>query len=468
MSLEMVTSFMQPNGQMPKSAYTVIKKPNDDVEIVTTTQDKAVAASVEHIGRLVNLHNRIAREGMSRAAVSELREIAPAAVPGGYGLEAFTELPTNVMLREGLEGIVGQTLAALQKLIKFLVEKLKAGFNVLVDSYKVLTGISPSAYKVAKQQVYTEEMTKNWHKVMGSDLDECVLEALQKNTQLDTGAQLILDGFWNDADDICNNLAAFEPIISQLQRGVEEMLFESKVNQAAYNRIWETVSKGSVTEEDYRDYNLQITRMMNPAGLQKVSKLLEQLAKKVVESKLYKSDDKVGKSIVERLRSDKFRDILVGLHDACRVQKPLSLKPSEAFTAAKLQDFDRMVYQLKFFDPVDQKSVRDFKQQLDALRTYDSYVAVDMSDEKGFEVMCTEFLSQQNDVKAIVDVTRDITANYAETVFKIASFRDRVRLVTVPKMVATTPEEQAMEASEEQMDAIRAHIKAWIAKATKL
>lgn len=127
-----------------------------------------------------------------------------------------------------------------------------------------------------------------------------------------------------------------------------------------------------------------------------------------------------------------------------------------------------MVYQLKFFDPVDQKSVRDFKQQLDALRTYDSYVAVDMSDEKGFEVMCTEFLSQQNDVKAIVDVTRDITANYAETVFKIASFRDRVRLVTVPKMVATTPEEQAMEASEEQMDAIRAHIKAWIAKATKL
>jgi hypothetical protein len=468
MSLEMISSFMQPNGALPKSAFTVVKKPNDDVEIVTATQDKAVQASVEHLGNLINLHNRIAREGMSRAAVAELREIAPAAVPGGYGLEAFTELPTNVMLKEGLEGIVGQTLAALQKLIKFLIDKLKAGFNIVVDSYKTLTGISPSAYKLAKQQVFTEEMTKNWRRVMGSDLDTVVLEALEKNTDLERGAQLILNGFWNDADSICDNLGTFEPIISSLQRAVEEMLAESAMNQIAYNRIWEKVGKSGASEEEYRDYALRISRMLDTPAYQKISKLMEQLAKKVVDSKLYKADDKTGKSIVDRLRSDKFREILEGLHEACRVDKPVALRPSQVFTLAKQQDFDAMVNQLKLFDPVDQKSARELKQQMDALRVYDRYVSIDMSDEKGFEVVCTEFLSQQNDVKAVTEVVRDITANYAETVFKIAAFRDRTRLVVVPKIVAATPEEQSMEEFEKTMDEIRALVRNWINRATKV
>jgi hypothetical protein len=168
------------------------------------------------------------------------------------------------------------------------------------------------------------------------------------------------------------------------------------------------------------------------------------------------------------LRSDKFREVLEGLHEACRVDKPVALRPSQVFTLAKQQDFDAMVNQLKMFDPVDQKSAREFKQQLDALRVYDRYVSIDMSDEKGFEVVCTEFLSQQNDVKAVTEVVRDITANYAETVFKIAAFRDRTRLVVVPKIVAATPEEQSMEEFEKTMDEIRAMVRNWINRATKL
>lgn len=468
MSLEMVTSFMQPNGMMPKSAFTVVKKPNDDVEIVTSTQDKAVQASVEHIGRLITLHDRIARDGMSRSAVSELMEIAPEAVPHGLGLEAFTELPTNVMLKEGLEGIVGQTLDALKKLIKFLTEKLKAGFNILMDSYKVLTGISPSAYKLAKQQVLTEAMTKNWRMIMDSDLDTVVLEALEKNTGLEAGAQLILDGFWNDSNGICDNLAAFEPLISQLQRSVEELLLSSAVNVAQYNRMWIAVTKGDLDEEEVLNNSLRIGRMLENPEFQKISKTLDQLAKKVLESKLYKTDDKVGKSIVERLRSDKFRDILMGLHDACRTTKPLQLKANEAFALSKQQDLDSLINQLKHFDPVDAKNTREFKTQLDAMRVYDRYVPNTLSEEDGFEVMATKFLSQQNDIKAIVDVVRNITANYAETAFKMAAFRDKTRLVVVPKLVATTPEEIAMEAFDARMDKIRAAVKTWVTNATKV
>ncbi|QXO10286.1 hypothetical protein pEaSNUABM37_00327 [Erwinia phage pEa_SNUABM_37] len=468
MSLEMITTYMQPNGAVPKSAFTVVKKPNDDIEIVTESQDKAINASLEHIGNLINLHNRIASEGMSRAAVAELKEIAPSAVPGGYGLEAFTELPTDVMLDEGLEGIVGQTLAALQKLIKFLIEKLKAGFNVLMDSYKVLTGISPSAYKLSKQKAYTEAITKNWRTIMGSDLDTVVLEALQKDGNNELGAQLILDGFWNDANGICDNLGTFEPLVSQLQRAVEDMILESSNNQATYNRVWESLQRGKPTEDEYRDAALKISNLIDTPHFQRISKLIEQFSKKVLESKLYKPDDKTGKAIVDRLRSDKFRDVLIGLQDACRVSKPLCLKPAEAFAVAKQQDFDAMVDQLKLFDPVEPKTARELKQQLDALRVYDRYVSIDMSDEKGFEVMSTEFLSQQNDVKAVVDVVRDITANYAETVFKIAAFRDKVRMLKVPRMVATTPDELAMEANEERMDKIRAAVKQWITNATKV
>lgn len=468
MSLEMITSFMQPNGALPKSAFTVVKKPNDDVEIITDSEDKAVQASLEVIGRLVNLHNRVARDGLSRANVAELQEIAPAAIPGGYGLEAFTEMPSNVMMAEGLEGIISQTLDGLKKLIKFLIEKLKAGFNILVDSYKVLTGISPTAYKLAKRQVITEQLIKNWHKVMTNDLDAVVLEALQANSYDTDGAQVVLDGFFKDASAIVDNLGGFEMVISQLQRAVEELMTESSMQQAAYNRMWERVNRGKVTDDEYREMALRLSGMMEPPAFQKISGLLDQLAKKVVESKLYKADTKDGKPIVDRLRSDKFRDVLVGLQDACRQSKPTALKSVEAYAMAKQQNIDATVEQLKFFDPVDQKSAREFKQQLDALKVYDRFVSIDLGDDEGFEIMSTKFLEQQNDVKSVIDVVRNITANYAETVFKITAFRDHTRLVVVPKMVANTPEEKFAEMVEGMTDNLRNDIREWAMKMVKI
>lgn len=468
MSLDMITSFIQPNGAVPKSAFTVVKKPNDDVEIITDSEDKAVQASLETIGRLVNLHNRVAREGLSRANIAELQELAPSAVPGGYGLEAFTELPTNVMMKEGLEGILGQTLEGLKKLIKFLIEKLKAGFNILVDSYKVLTGISPTAYKLAKRQVITEQLIKNWHKVMTNDLDAVVLEALNANSYDTDGAQVVLDGFFKDASTIADNLGSFEVIISQLQRATEDLMTESSMQQAVYNRMWERAARGKVSDDEYREMALRISGMMEPPAFQKISGLLDQLAKKVVDSKLYKADTKDGKPIVDRLRSDKFRDVLVGLQDACRQSKPTALKSAEAYAMAKQQNIDQTIEQLKFFDAVDQKSAREFKQQLDALKVYDRFVSIDLGDDEGFEIMSTKFLELQNDVKSVVDVVRSITANYAETVFKITAFRDHTRLVVVPKMVATTPEEKFAEMVGEMTDSLRADIKAWATKMVSL
>lgn len=468
MSLQMITTFMQPNGSVPKSAFTVVDKPNNDIEIVTESQDKAINASLEHVNTLIDLHRRISADGLSRATVAELKEVAPAAVPGGYGLEAFTEMPSNVMMKEGLEGITDQVLSALWKMIKFLIEKLKAGFNILVDSYKVLTGISPSAYKLAKQQAITEVMIKNWRSIMQSDLDEVVLAELEKGTYDSAGIQLILDGFWNDAGGICTSLGDFEQIISNLQRAVEEMLYESTKNQIAYNRMAATVAAGKSSPEEVRDFAARTAVMLESPAFQRISGLMEQLAKKVVSSDLYKAEDKKGKSILDRLRSDKFRDILVGLREACETPKPLCLKPSEAYSLSRQQNLDAVVEQLKQFDPVNMKAGKDLKQQLDALRAYDRYVPSDMSDEQGFEVVTTKFLEQQNDVKAVMDVVRTITANYAETVFKVTAFRNRLRTVVVPKIVAATPDEVAMEANEAYMDEIRKVIKQWITNVTKL
>jgi len=465
MSLEMITSFMGPNGTVPSSAFTVVKKPNDDVEIVTTTEDQAVAASVEHINDLIRLHGRVSREGMSRAAVVELQRIAPSAVPGGYGLEAFTELPSNVMLREGTEGIVNTVLTGLYKLIKFLIEKLKAGFNYLVDAYRSLTGIAPSAYKLAKQQVFTEEITKNWRTLMQSDLDEDVLKYLQEGGNDEINAQLIIDGFFNDANMICENLAVFEPLIIQLQRAVEDLVSESAINQVTYNRLWEASQAKTPTPEEYREMALRISRLLDTNAFQKITKLMEQLAAKVTSSKLY-SDDKEKKPIVDRLRSGKLRDILQGLEQACTTRSPITLQATDVFTLAKKQDFNKLVNQLKSFEPVDGNKARDFKKHLDALRVYDRYVAADMTEENGFEVISTKFLSQQADVKAIMEVVRKITANYAETVFKIAACRDRVRLLTVPKIVASSPVEVMMENNEARMDELRKKVRAWIQRAT--
>lgn len=465
MSLEMITSFLQPNGTMPKSAFTVVKKPNNEVEMITTSEDKAVQASVEHIRDLVVLHERVAAQGMSRAVVEELQRIAPSAVPNGYGLEAFTIIPTNVMMDAGLEAIAGTVLAALKKLIKFLIEKLKGGVNILIDSYKVLTGISPSAYKLAKQQVYNEAMVKNWKSIMQTDLDQAVLEALNDSAINEPAATLVLDGFWNDASDICDNLMAFEPIVSQLQRATEDMMVEAALQQDKYNRIYDTVLKGGVTDEQYWDYAQRIAGMMDQPAFMKISKLLDQLAKKVLDNKLYKADDKTGKSIVDRLRSDKFRDVLAGLQEATRATKPLVLKPTEAFIAAQNQDFDKLVNQLKSFSPVDVKSAREYRTQLDRLRVYNDNVSSGATREEGYEEMCTKYLSQQNDIKAVIDLVRNLTAQYAETIFKMTAFRDRIRKVTVVKMVANTPEEIAMEKQEERMDELRACIRDWINKA---
>jgi hypothetical protein len=464
MSLEMITSFMQPNGQVPKSALTVVKKPNNDVEIILPGEDKAITASLEAVREVIVLRDRVASEGMSRDVIRQLQLVAPAAVPNGYGLEAFTQLPTNVMMKAGLESMAATVLDALNKLIKFLIEKLKVGFNLLIDSYKSLTGISPSAYKLAKQEVYADAMMKNWRTVMGTDLDECILTSLRSSSTDEVGAQLTIDGFFNDTTGICDNLIAFEPLISQLQRATEDLLVESGINMAAYNRIVSS-NRQTATDEDMVKMTQRINNMLDTPNIQKISKLLEQLAKKVVESKLYKPDDKTGKAIVDRLRSERFRDILVGLHDACRQPRPLVLKSAEGFVEAKQQNFDLIVDRLKNFTPVDAKNAREFKQELDKLQVQQSLVAGDLS---GFPQACADFLNQQNDVKAVVDVVREITANYAETVFKMTAFRNRVRQIKVVKMVANDAESQAFEANEEQMDKIRKFVKDWITRATSL
>lgn len=466
MSLEMITSFLQPNGTMPKSAFTVIKKPDNAVEMVTTSEDKAVQASVEHINELVSLHKRISTEGMSRAAVEELQRIAPSAVPSGYGLEAFTVLPTNVMLREGLESITNTVLTGLWKLIKFLIEKLKAGMNILLDSYKVLTGISPSAYKLAKQQVYNELMTEKWKQVMKTNLDEAVLEALQSNAIDQDSATMVLDGFFNDSSEICDNLFVFEPLITQLQRSTEDLMVESARQQGKYNSIDEEIKKGNVSDEDYRKYAMALSGMLNSDAFAKISRQLDQLAKKALDSKLYKPDDKTKKSIVDRLRSNEFREVLVGLQEACRSSKPLVLKPTEAYIAAQVQNFDGLVNQLKNFTPVDVKSSKDYRAQVERMRVYQQYAGGSTSERSGFETIQSKFLQQQNDVKAVVDLVRNLTAQYAETVFKMTAFRNRIRQVTIIRLVAVTPEEIAMEKHDQQMDEVRKYVREWIAKAT--
>jgi len=467
MSIEMITSFMQPSGDMSKTALTVIKKPNKDVELITTSEDKTITQSLERINELVVLHNRVKEEGMSRGIAEEMMRIAPAAVPGGYGLEAFTTLPSNVMAGAGMEGLASNALAMIKKMIKFLIEKLKAGYGILLDSYNALTGISPSAYKLAKQEMYNEIMIKNWKAVMQTNLDEDVLNALTSGAVDEPATRMILDGYFNDSNTISSNLAAFEPLVSSLQRAVEEMLLESSIAQSNYNKIWTDIrAMKDPDDEAYIGAGERIAGMMRPVAFEKISRLLEQLAKKTLESKLYKPDDKTGKSIVDRLNSDNFREMLIGLQDACHRTKPVTLKPSEAFLITQEQDLDALVKKLTTFNAADTKNTRDLKRQIDQARVYDQYVSMAMTGEDGFETISAKFLEQQNDVKAIAEFVRELTAQYAEAVFKLLSFRNTIRQVVIVRMTAESDESKAMEATEEEMVKLKKSIREWIAKVT--
>lgn len=464
MSLEMITSFMQPNGTVPKTALTVIKKDNNDVELITDSEDKAVNASLERIVELQTMYNRVEKEGMSRDVVEQLMRIAPSAVPQGLGLEAFTELPTNVMLKPGLEGMLDATLTALKKLIKFLIEKLKAGYVILLDSYQALTGIAPSAYKLAKRQVYNEKMTEMWRKGMQSNLDQDVLEALRSGAVSETSTRVILDGFFNDTGTICAHLSAFEPLIVKLQRAVEDMLVESAMNQRVYNEAWAKVNanRSAMTDEEYFSFGLRISGMLKPPAFNTISQLMDQLAKKVVESKLYEHDEKAGAAIIDRLKSQRFRDVLIGLQQACCTRKPLQLSGADGYAVTQQQDLDELVNRLTSFKPTNAKNTRDFKQQLDQLRVYEKYVNDTISSEDGFEVVSTKFLELQNDVKAVAEVVRQITANYAETIFKLTAFRDRIKQTTILSMVATKPESIAAEETDANADEVKKSIREYI------
>lgn len=467
MSLQMITSFMQPNGSVPKSALTVLNKANDDVEIVTSSEDKTLQSSLEGIGRLMTLHERIAREGMSREAVTELQAIAPSAVPGGYGLEAFTLIPSNVMMKEGLESIATTALNGLMKLIRFLLDKLKAGFNFLIDSYQALTGIAPSAYKLAKQEVYREEMVKRWKAVMQSDLDEDILTALKEGAVDEDATRCILDGYFNDADSICNNLAAFESVISDLQRGLEDLLLENTNNNRRYNELMDRVSKARETDSvDYNAAARVITSMLNPASLDRISKTMDVLAKKTVESKLYKPDDKTGKSILDRLNSDKFRDVLSGLQEACTVSKPIRLGMRDGLVAAQEQRLGWIVDNLRNFRCVNFKNARDLKQQVDNMRLEEKFMSTGAFNESELSMVITKYMELQNDIKSITDVVRKITGQYAETVFKLTAFRNNITQVAIVRMVATSPESKLADLTDQAATSIKQAVKEYITRVT--
>lgn len=426
MSLVMLTNFTQTNGYVPTAALTTIKKDDDKVNITASTED--VDETITRVRQLVALRNRVVSEGMSRASAKEFVELAPEAIPLGFGLEMFTELPTRVNMSYGTESIIGTAIDQLGKLIKFLIEKIKKASEWLVDAYQTLTGVKPTAYRMAQRSQYVAEMEKQIEKALGTTVNDEIKKELAEGMFNAPKATAVIEGAFIDSTRICDSLMKFTRPIEEVQRLVEDTAIETAYN---INQVGAATQNANLNSDQIK--SIIVKALANDKAYVKLQGALRNIAKMLLASNIYKSPGKDKSAIVDDLSSPEMKKLLDGL--SALVNKVESYVPTPEDIVAQNQVSDQdvrdIVKQLGQMDPSNLKDMRKLKEAVATIK----YTSSNDLDFATVGEHSLKFYDKQADINTAIDVSRGLTADFSSTVLKFSAVRDNIKNTAIVNLV---------------------------------
>lgn len=464
MSLDLINSFVDDSGSVPKTALTVVSKKNDDINARLPKEMAAIKASNEEIVELQTVLARIRKEGMSRSVAERIMEIAPSAMPVGYGVESFTVEPSRVCLSVGQESIVGYIIEGVKRLIAFLFDKVRAAAIWIVDTYKRFTGISPTAYKIERRAVYMQQMSAEFAKHFGSDIAALLEDEIKEGFADIDATRVTMTGMFADASILQQDLSKYAKPINQMSKQIEALVSDIPQRAVRVNAIANDIT---VARNGNPDRSVEILRYIDTGKLDALVGSLRAVAKMLASSPMYKSpgtgkDGKLKQTILEQLNSDGFRELMSGLSMAANAGVQHTMNMSDATTVIRSRNLTQAVNELTNYEEVKKRSLDDLKSAATSVNTNKYIQAAESAPgDDPTTTALVQFAQYFDDVTTAVKLAQDITASYAETVFKLQLFAVKCQdfaLIKWSESAETRALRQANEATEQAQARIRQYI----------
>jgi len=469
MSLDLINSFVDDSGSVPKTALTVVSKKDDDINARLPKEMAMIKASNEEIVELQSVIERIRREGMSRAVAERIMEIAPSAMPVGYGVESFTVVPSRICMAAGMESIVGYVIDGIKRLIAFLFDKVKTATAWIVDTYKRFTGISPTAYKLERRAVYMQQMSAEFAKHFGSDIAALLEDEIKEGFVDIDATRVTMTGMFADASVLQQDLSKYAKPINQMSKQVEALVADIPQRAARVNAIANDVV---VSRDGSVDRSTEILRYIETGKLDALISSLRTVAKMLASSPMYKSpgaskDGKLKQTILEQLNSDGFRELMSGLSMAANAGVSYTMNMSDASAVIRSRNLTQAVNELTNYNEVKKRSLDDLKSAATSVNTNKYIQAAEKAtgDDPTTNALI-QFAQYFDDVTTAVKLAQDITASYAETVFKLQIFAVKCQDFALIQW-SESPETRALRQVNESTEQAQAMIRRYIEKVVK-
>lgn len=469
MSLDLISSFVDDSGSVPATALTVVSKKDDEINARLPKQTSLIKSSLEEIVELQSVIERVRREGMSREVAARIAEIAPGALPPGFGVEGFTVKPSRVGLSAGTESLTAYVIDGLRRLIAFLFDKIRKGAAWIVEQYRRFTGISPTAYKIERRAVYLQQMSAEFTSHFGTDLATLLEDEIKEGFTDINATRVTMTGMFADASVLQQDLSKYAKPINQMSRQIEALLSDIPQRAARVNAIANdiTVARNGVT-----DRSVEILRLIDTAKLNDLVGSLRAVAKLLAASPMYKSpgsgkDGKLKQTILEQLNNDGFRELMSGLSMAANAGVQYTMNMSDASAVIRSRNLTQAVNELTNYEEVKKRSLDDLKTAANSVNTNKYIQAAESApgDDPTTNALVA-FAQYFDDVSTAVKIAQDITSSYAETVFKLQLFSVKCQDFALIQW-SESAETRALREANEATEKVQAKIRQYIEKVVK-
>lgn len=472
MSLDLINSFVDDSGSVPKTALTVVKKTNDEINARLPKEMASIKASTEEIVELQSVIERIRKEGMSRAVAARIAEIAPSALPPGFGMEGFTTAPSRIGLNAGLESITGYVIDGLRRLIAFLIDKVKKAASWIADQYRRFTGISPTAYKIERRAVYLQQMSAEFASHFGMDLATLLENEIKEGFIDRDSTRATLTGMFADVTILQQDLSKYAKPINGMSKQIESLLADIPQRAARVNAMTQKINAERQQQKPVTDYSGDILRLIDTGKLDALVSSLRAVGKLLASSPMYKSpgtgkDGRIKQTILEQLNSDGFRELMSGLAMAANAGVSYTVNLDDASAVIRSRSLTQAVNELTNYEEVKKRSVDDLKAAANNINANKYIEAAENAagDDDNTNAL-VQFSQYFDDVTTAVKLAQDITASYAETVFKLQLFAVKCQDVALIQWTES-PETAALRQANEATERAQATIKRYIDKVVK-
>lgn len=419
MSLTVMTPFLQTDGYAPVSAMTAVEKKDGLVNAKLADETAKLDASFEQLGELIQLRDRIREEGISREVMERVAEIAPQAIPLGYGAESFTVQPSRFGLNAGMEGLARTILNGLNAIIKWFFEKVKAGMAFVMDLWNKLSGVSPSAYKLERRLGQQESILKDLEAAFGIGFIEDFDDQLKGRLGDADSVKATILGLYGDANTASKALETVAKPIAELNKEITWLTTNLSTGTVELEANLVQMADGKLAPEQliknlkpYIAYN-----RVNALGtnLRKVCDVIKNNATGLPELKN-------AKIIEQKLNEKSISGMIAGLLAVINEQKQVSVTAIDALNEATDQSNIDLLAGLAKVEIVDGRIVKTAAAKMDKINPNKVQIP-DGFDSDEFGKFINEFTVYMSQVESIQNVIQSITRAYAEVVLKLNNIK---------------------------------------------